>query len=267
MPYFPASVTGGRASTRGRPRLCGPSALPWRGPGWIPNGPAWSRSPRTPRHRAGLRHATRLAATLFRYLDLGGHYPEAVTIHGHARNAARCTGDRVAEAHALTSLGVVDARKSRYQQAGAYLRQSLPLFRAGADLAGEARALTNLRFVDFQQGHYEQAASPFERAAAQFRDIGDQAGEALARGNLGDAFLAAGRPVDSRVQHDRALGVTRQIGDKYEQARARNGLGHAYHALGDLARARRQWERTLILYACLSAPEADQIRTLLAAST
>ena len=34
-------------------------------------------------------HATRLAATLFRYLDNGGHYPEAITVHSHARLAAR----------------------------------------------------------------------------------------------------------------------------------------------------------------------------------
>ena len=34
-------------------------------------------------------HATRLAATLFRYLDTAGHYAEAVTIHTNARRAAR----------------------------------------------------------------------------------------------------------------------------------------------------------------------------------
>jgi DNA-binding SARP family transcriptional activator len=39
-------------------------------------------------------HATRLAASLFRYLDSGGHYPVAVTIHGQARLAARHMGDR-----------------------------------------------------------------------------------------------------------------------------------------------------------------------------
>ena len=33
-------------------------------------------------------HATGLAATLFRYLDTGSHYPEAITIHAHARKAA-----------------------------------------------------------------------------------------------------------------------------------------------------------------------------------
>ncbi len=49
-------------------------------------------------------HAVRLASTLFRYLDTGGHFAEAVTIHGHARHAARHLGDRSAEAGALHDL-------------------------------------------------------------------------------------------------------------------------------------------------------------------
>jgi hypothetical protein len=63
-------------------------------------------------------HATRLAATLFRYLDSGGHYPEAITIHSQARLAARHMGDPAAEAGALISLGVLDQRQGRHPQAG-----------------------------------------------------------------------------------------------------------------------------------------------------
>jgi hypothetical protein len=42
-------------------------------------------------------HTVRLARTLFRYLDVAGHYPDALTIHNHARRAAGRTGDRAAE--------------------------------------------------------------------------------------------------------------------------------------------------------------------------
>ena len=44
-------------------------------------------------------HATRLAAVVFRYLDVGGTTP-SLTIHSHARAAARDTGDLAAEADA-----------------------------------------------------------------------------------------------------------------------------------------------------------------------
>ncbi|HEX4062946.1 MAG TPA: BTAD domain-containing putative transcriptional regulator [Streptosporangiaceae bacterium] len=252
------------------------------------------------------RQATRLSATLFRYLDVGGYYSEALAIHGHAHQAARAMGDRAAEGHALTSLAVTQAHKNLYQQARSYLEQSLPLFRAAADLAGEARALVNMGFIEFHQGCNEPAAAHFQLAAAQFREIGDQSGEALALGNLGDAqlrqgrydqatrnhrrclalscqlgdqycevlalnglgeaFLAAGQAAEARMQHDKALGVARQIGARFDQARAHNGLGHAYHALGDPDRARRQWRQALVLYTYLAAPEANQIRALLTAA-
>ncbi len=58
-------------------------------------------------------HAITLAATLYRYLDTGGHYPEAVAIHTYARNAARCLDDLGAEATALTSLSAIDRRRGR----------------------------------------------------------------------------------------------------------------------------------------------------------
>ncbi len=74
-------------------------------------------------------HAIRLAATSYRYLDTGGHYPEAVAIHGYARSAARRLDDPGAEANALTSLGVIDRRRGRYQQAAEPLQQALALFR------------------------------------------------------------------------------------------------------------------------------------------
>ena len=89
-------------------------------------------------------HTTRLVANLYRYLEAGGHYPEAVTIHGHARRAAHQAGDSAAEATALTSLGLVDVRQGRYQQATGHLQQALALFRETGDRTGDANALTSL---------------------------------------------------------------------------------------------------------------------------
>ena len=93
---------------------------------------------------------------MFRYLDTGGHYPEAVTIHTHARHAAHRTGDRAAEATALTSLGLVDVRQGRLQQATGHLQQALALCRETGDQSGEARALTDLGNIYLQQGRYQQ---------------------------------------------------------------------------------------------------------------
>jgi hypothetical protein len=64
-------------------------------------------------------HATRLSDTLFRHLDSGAHYPEAVLIHTSARLAARQEGDPGAEAAAVNALGITDG-----QQGGGYHRDA-----------------------------------------------------------------------------------------------------------------------------------------------
>jgi DNA-binding SARP family transcriptional activator/tetratricopeptide (TPR) repeat protein len=331
-------------------------------------------------------YATGLAATLFRYLDNGGHLAEAITIHTCARDAARLAGDRTGEANALISLGIIDAKQGRYQQATGHFEEALASFRDTGDLAGEARVQNNLGLAMLAQGHYQHAAGHFERALALCGDTGDLAGQAYALGNLGvihrrqgryeqatsyqerslalsreigdpaavaealirlglvgwqlkrydqaagqvrqaleafrhvgdpsgearalsylgrieqeqgrysealgherqalelfreygeragevmalnglgEALCAMGRPGDARAQHAAALELAVQIGEKYEQANAHNGLGRAYSATGDSGQARHHWQEALTLYAHLGAPQADQVRTDLAAN-
>ena len=103
----------------------------------MPNAPPWSAAAGHTAGHGWPGHATRLAAIVCRYLEIGGHYTDAVTIHTHARQAARRTGDRAAEAYALNSLGLVDGRLGRYPQAAGYLRQALALFRESGDRSGD----------------------------------------------------------------------------------------------------------------------------------
>jgi len=217
-------------------------------------------------------HATLLASTLFRYLDSGAHYSEAITIHTSARAAARRLGDRAAEAQALKDLGTVEARQSRYRQASSHLLESLPLFRRVRDLAGEARALSNLGFISFQhgqydeasehlersltlrqkagdlsgqardlanlgligirRGHYEQAAGYLLRALVLFGDSGDRRDEALALANLGEIDLRQGRYAQAIGRLQRSLAMCRESGDRQVEADALNGLGEAFLAAG-----------------------------------
>jgi DNA-binding SARP family transcriptional activator len=93
-------------------------------------------------------HATRLAATLASYLLRGGHFPEAVTVFGHALSAARRTADRAAEATALNLIGNVGLEQGRFQEASDHYRQSLALCRAAGDRAGEARVLGNMGIAE-----------------------------------------------------------------------------------------------------------------------
>jgi hypothetical protein len=87
-------------------------------------------------------------------------------------------------------------------------------------------------------------------------------GELLLLGLLGaDKTGEAGK---ARAHHAAALELTSEIGAPLEQARAHSGLARACHADGDPAQARHHWQQALTRYTAIGAPEADEIRALLA---
>ncbi|MGD0067573.1 MAG: tetratricopeptide repeat protein [Streptosporangiaceae bacterium] len=169
--------------------------------------------------------ATRLAATLFRYLDAGSHYHEAITIHTHARDAARHAGDRSAEATALNHLAGPNRRQGRYQQATSQHRRALALFRQTGDRTGQAAALANLGLVYADQGHYQAATSFHEQALNLFRKVRDRAGEARTLGNLGDIEERQGRYQQAARHHRQALAIAREIGARTSECAALINLG------------------------------------------
>ena len=150
------------------------------------NEPPWSPSiVHTATHGWPI-HAIHLAATLFRYLDVGGYCPEAVTIHGHARHAAQHrSATAPPKLAALTSLGLANLEQGRFQQATGHLGEALALFRDTSDQAGQARALGNLGLADYQQCRYQSATSYLQQALALYRKMGDMVGEGRQLQNLG----------------------------------------------------------------------------------
>jgi hypothetical protein len=105
-----------------------------------------------------LGHATRLSAAVFRYLDVGGHFAEAIRLCGHARYAASQTGDRSAEGTALLGLAIVDYRQDRYRQSARHLQQALARYRKAGDRAGETRARAHLCLIEGK--HLATASTP-----------------------------------------------------------------------------------------------------------
>ena len=193
-------------------------------------------------------HAIRLAATLFRYLDVGGRFPEGVIIHGNALSAATQIGDRDAEAEALTSLGLVDLHQGRYQQATGYLRQALALSRETGDRAGQARALQDLGLSDFQQGRWQDAAGQLAQALSLFRETGDRIGEARALCNLAIIESLQDRWQQSAGHLHRALALYRDAGYRNGEAYVLANLGSGELKQGRLRQATDHLRQALALF-------------------
>ncbi len=249
-------------------------------------------------------HATRLAATLFRYLYSGGHLPEALTVSSHALSTARRTGDLTAEATALSQIGSVDGQQGRLRKAAERHWRALALLRAAGDRAGEAHALGNLGLpepalgrykqaarhhqealaishdigdrqgegntlgrlsaIDLRLSRYQRAAGYFQQALALFREMGDASGEAEGLISLGEVYLRLGRYEQAAGNFEHALAMSRELSDRVLQANAHSGLARTYQAGGDSLQARHHWQEALTCYTAIGAPEALEIRARLA---
>jgi tetratricopeptide (TPR) repeat protein len=209
-------------------------------------------------------YTIQLAVTLFRYLEGGGHYPETVAICGHARRAARQSGDRAAEATAVNNLSVVDLRQGRYQQATSQLTQALALYRETGDQTGQARALGNLGLVDYQHGRYQQATSHHQQALALYRQVGNRAGEATTLNNIGLIELRQGRYQPATGRFQQVLALSREIGNPGTQASALANLGLVELRQDRYQRATSYLQQSLLLYRQLGDPtgEAEALSSL-----
>ncbi len=192
-------------------------------------------------------HTTRLSATLYRYLETGGHYADAALVHGHARQAACLLGDRAAEATALINLGIIAWRQGRYQQAADYHRQAMTASAEIGDRSGEAVALGNLGTVYERQGRYDQATDCQRQALALAREMGDRTGEGRSLGNLGSVAGRQGQHEQAVSWYQQALAVFREIGDRTAEASALPDLGVAYGQLGRYDQAANCYRQALAL--------------------
>ena len=192
-------------------------------------------------------HATRLAGTLFRYLNRGSHYPEAIIINSHARIAARREGDIAAEATALKALGLVAYHQGRYPQATAHLEQALALFRQTSDRPAQARVLSNLGVVSYLEGRYAQACEWWQQCLWVHRENGDQAGEASTVGNLGLLDLRQGRYQQASRRLQQSLALARTNSDRVTEFTALANLGEVSLRRGAYQLAAEQLEQALAL--------------------
>ena len=182
-------------------------------------------------------HATRLSATLWRYLSNGGYYPEAIAIHTSAREAARQQGDAVAGATAANSLGVIDAQQGRFQLAIDRFLEARDLYREAGDRSHESISLGNLSAAYMEEGRYQEAIGSFEQALSASRRIGDRLGEAIDLGNLGVLFGRQGRYQQATEALQQSLDIDRETGDRHSECWTLISLGEIASMRADYQRA------------------------------
>lgn len=181
-------------------------------------------------------NAVVLSTLLFRYLD-GHHDTVALTIHGHARAAARATGDRAAEANALNAMGGVHSSAGRVEAAEADMWAAFALFEEVGDLVGQARAVGNVGMLEERAGRYRVAAGHFASAKARYERAGDVTGAAHVLTRLGTAWTRLGDVAAGREHLRQAMDLHRRAGHHFGEAWVKVAMGELAATEGRLADA------------------------------
>jgi DNA-binding SARP family transcriptional activator/tetratricopeptide (TPR) repeat protein len=242
-------------------------------------------------------HAASLSASLFRYLDVGGFFDQALVIHNAALKSAVQAGERAAEACAAVNLGGVYLSLSRFPPAVNYCQRALTLAREASDRPGELRALGNLGLIYIRvgeygkaaefnqqlldlsralgdrvrearallsvgrvaifQGRYRQAAAYLLKAVEASRPTGDQACLIFALFNLGELELRQGRYGEARSHLQEAWTISCQIGHVIGEAHATCFLGVADLREGHYQQAGQHLERALKTFREAAAKEPE----------
>ncbi|WFE30268.1 tetratricopeptide repeat protein [Solwaraspora sp. WMMD791] len=169
-------------------------------------------------------HAVNVSTAIYRFLE-GGHFADALAVHGHAARAAEVTGDETGHAHALVDLGSTYLALSRFDLAAEHFRQALARYERTGDLTGQARALADLGKLERRRGRHELATGYIRRALAVAEASGDGIGHVRALMDLGFVETERGRYDVAVAHHRQALALAGRLGHRLGEAAALVNVG------------------------------------------
>ncbi len=192
-------------------------------------------------------YAIALPAAMNGFLRAQHYWHEALGLHRTAAQAARQTGDRRAEADALTDLAHLEDLTADYTAAVASLTRALAIFGDLGHRAGQAEVLQQLGEVQRLTGDYPAAAASLTRALGIYRDLGHRLGEADALHELGSVRYRTGDLAAAMAANEEALEIYRVLGYQRGEAWTLNSLGITQYKTGDYQAAEASLSRALDL--------------------
>jgi predicted ATPase/transcriptional regulator with XRE-family HTH domain len=174
--------------------------------------------------------ALRLTGTLTRFWH-GHHFNEGRRWLEQGLAAEAALAIRVPTSVRATALGtaawLLAGTQSDFDQAQAFLRESLALFREAQDTDGTADALDIFGDVAWLQGDFAQAKAYYEESLALRRASGVKSKIALSLLSLGNAAVEGGDCAQAHQLYEESLTLCRELGDERGMALALYGLGLA----------------------------------------
>jgi tetratricopeptide (TPR) repeat protein/DNA-binding SARP family transcriptional activator len=193
---------------------------------------------------------------LAEYLDVNGHWNEAIEHHELALRARRELGARDDIAQSLAALGFARLRTADHETALECATEALSIYRLQGDRAAQAEILDYIGGVYWWSGRNHEALAYHKEALDIYRSLNHNAGQALTLLHRGMAQFHLGRYDDALADLQASLDLCRQIGDQRGVARALNNLGDIQQHRGFHRDAIELYEASLeIFHEDLDSPD------------
>jgi tetratricopeptide (TPR) repeat protein len=198
-------------------------------------------------------HSIGLSCVLWRALEVGGHYAEALAIHSAAAAAVgpgqfstEAAAEHGGRADVLANLGSIHWWLGNHQIAQECFEESLAGHRKAGDTEGEARALGRLGLVYERLGDYPAALSRMQEALTICQRTGNRYGEGANLINLGALYRRLGRYAEAAEHQRAAAAVFAGLGEERLEGYALGNLGATDSLLGRHAEALAHLDRALM---------------------
>ncbi|MBL1099420.1 AfsR/SARP family transcriptional regulator [Streptomyces coffeae] len=188
---------------------------------------------------------------------------EAETCFLAAIDAFRNDRNRPGEASALCNLSRVHLRLDRTDSAVELAQQGVYIYQSLGHVLRLANGKYALGMALTQAAKGLEALQELTEALALFRESRQPLWEGMTHQRLAEVHLTMHSPAQAATHAEQALAL-RGIGGEWRRAIVLTVLGKALMELGQSGRAEACWREALGIHEQLSAPEADEVRRLLA---
>jgi CHAT domain-containing protein/Tfp pilus assembly protein PilF len=155
--------------------------------------------------------------------------------------------DRLSAAGALDSLGQVQARIGRLDEAQKSMDQALSILSAAGDAKRVAKTRSSLADLYFRRSDFRAALETGFRALDENEKIADRRETAKVLENLGNTFQQMGQSENALVYYRRALAIRDEFGIKQDLRFSYRTIGAALAELGRHAEALEYYKKSLEL--------------------
>jgi CHAT domain-containing protein len=150
------------------------------------------------------------------------------------------------QAHVLTSLAFVEARKGEWQKSIAFLSQAEELLAGDDEPTQMGRIASGLGYVFNESGQPEKGLVQYQRALDYYRRTPDARDDALTILEIGSIHYLLGNSAEALADFQQALADVPP--DGLDAAQCHHYLGRVYGSLGEYATALQHLQSTLPVY-------------------